>query len=201
MSDPIAAPRAARSRLVTGFLVLSLVLGPSLLSAGQGWADYGKTAVARGTPTSAGQWDGSWVYVSRDDRFALFMRTVGGKPEAKLQYQSLAHPEAFETDWNGKSTYYLAGHTAIFDLAITSRTKDRIEGTWNWQVEFADSGRSETGKFKMYRIDNGRKLMIAFDSFERQIRRGTELQRFPSTPAIGFTKASKRVVLWDELPF
>lgn len=203
MSDRIAALRDASSGRVAGSMVLALALalGTSLLFAGQEWSEYGKTSVARGTPTLKGEWDGSWVFVSRDDRFALFMRTKNGNPEAKLQYQSLAHPEAFDTDWNGKSTYYLAGHTANFDLNLTKRTKDEIEGTWTWQVDFADSGRSEIGKFKMFRIDNGRKLMIAFDTYERQIRRGQELKRFPSTPALSFVKASKRIVLWDELPF
>ncbi len=194
--------RPSRFRLAArGAAVAACALLAGSLPAGQGWYDYGRVEVDRSTPTPNGTWDGTWYLVNRDDRYALFIRTVDGKPQVKLQYQSISHPEAFETDWSGKSTYYLAGHPATFEIKLTRRTADEMQGTWNWQVDFSDSGRGEVGKFTMYRIGSGRNLMMRFSEFERQIRRNQALKRFPATPSYTFMKASKRVVLWDELPF
>ena len=50
--------------------------------------------------TDAGDWDGTWWYVSRDAKMALWIRTVDGVPELRFQYASKNAPEGFVTDWN-----------------------------------------------------------------------------------------------------
>lgn len=162
---------------------------------------WGRGAVMVPDPVTAGVWDGSWVYGNRDERMALFVRTVDGKPEVKFQYQSLASPEAFETDWSGKATYYLSGSPVEFALRVEDGGSDEMRGTWNWSVEFADSGRSERGRFRIYRIDRGRDLAVLFEEYERVQRRFDKVSRWDNPPVWVFNKASKRVVLWDELPF
>jgi hypothetical protein len=149
--------------------------------------------------TDAGVWDGTWVYVSRDSRLALWLRTTAGKPELRLQYQSLAQAEAFETDWNGVATYYLAGQPASFQIEITRRDANTIEGKWNWDLDFEDSGRYEDGAFTLYRAGDGRQLVLRFDKLERRIRRNADVTRYTIKTAWTFTKASKRLVLWDEV--
>ena len=177
-------------------LLSSLTAG---VHGGQGWYDYGRVEVGNEPATKQGTWDGTWIHVNRDARIVLYVRTTSGKPEVRLQYQSTIAPEAFETDWDGNATYYLSGQTARFSLALDGRTPDEMSGTWDWSVDFADSGRTELGKFHLYRVDTGRRAVMRFDSWERQIRRGSTLQRFPATPSLGFTKVSKRLLLWDEI--
>ena len=162
---------------------------------------YGRAAVMVPDPTTAGTWDGTWIHVNRDTRIAMWMRTVDGRPEAKLQYQSTSSPESFETDWNGKARYTLGGNPATFELKLTGRERDRLEGTWNWDVQFEDSGRTETGSFSVHRTGDGRALVVRFHDFERAIRRREDVRRAKATPVWGFTKVSKRLALWDELPF
>jgi hypothetical protein len=162
---------------------------------------WGRGAVLVPDPVAAGTWDGSWVYANRDQRMALYIRTVDGRPEVKFQYQSLAGPEAFESDWTGKATYYLSGSPVEFELAIVDADAAEMRGTWNWHVEFSDSGRSERGTFRLYRINDGRDLAVVFQEYERVIRRFDRVSRWDNPPVWVFNKASKRIVLWDELPF
>ncbi len=152
--------------------------------------------------TDAGVWDGTWYYVHRDGWMAMWIRRAkDAKPEVKLQYLSLIAPEAFETDWNGKATYYLVGQPATFEIALDERTDTTIRGTWKWDVQFEDSGRTETGTFTLYRASDGRQMVLKFDRWERIIRRRDEVKRYSRPPAWTFVKASKRLVLWEEIPF
>ena len=164
---------------------------------------YGRTAMYAGDPTTAGDWAGTWMYVWRDGRMALWLRTgADGAPEGRLQYQSTAGPETFETDWKGKATYYLSGQPATFEMRFARRERDEITGRWDWRVEFADSGRSETGDFRIYRVGNGRLLAFEFQKgYEKGVRRGINVSKSVVPPVVNFVKASRRIVLWDELPW
>jgi hypothetical protein len=95
-------------------------------------------------PTNAGTFDGTWIYVNRDSRFAMWIRTKQGKRQLRLQYQSLASPEAFETDWDGKAIYYMGDKPVNFELKLTTQTADELSGTWSWVLKFGTSGRVET---------------------------------------------------------
>jgi hypothetical protein len=154
--------------------------------------------------TGEGVWDGTYVFSCRDFKMALWMRTREGKPEMKLRYQGIQAPEAFETDWNAKATYYLSGQPAIFEVTTTSRDARRIEGSWHWDVQFSDSGRTDDAAFSVYRSGTGRNVVFKFNRVERQMRRREEVKRFPVVPppVWTFRKVSKRIdVLWEELPF
>src|SRR5262249_42392592 len=89
-----------------------------------------KQLIERADPTTSGSFDGTWMYVNRDSRYAMWIRTRNGKPQVKLQYQSLANPEAFETDWDGKATYYLAGTPVTFELKLGKADANQIVATW-----------------------------------------------------------------------
>ena len=169
--------------------------------ASQGFVDYGPADVAMPPRTDAGDWNGTWFYENRDLMLAMWMRTHGGKPELKLQYLSRASSEAFETDWSGKARYYIAGQPAIFEIALKRREPNQIDGTWSWDVEFADSGRIEEGSFTMFRAGNGRQLVMKFGKLERVIKRRESASRSDVTTTWAFTKVSKRQALWDEIPF
>ncbi len=156
-----------------------------------------------GEPTTAGDWYGTWMYVWRDGRMALWFRAgKDGKPEVRLQFQSTANPETFETDWSGKSTYYLSGQAATFEFRLTKRDKDGLAGRWDWNVDFADSGRSEKGDVRIYRVGDGRMLAFEFqDGYARTLRRGDRVTKQEIAPVFNFVKASRRIVLWDERPW
>lgn len=167
----------------------------------QEWKSHGRVETNVGTPTTKGTWDGTWFYVNRDMRAALWFRTVGGKLQGRMQYQSTAAPEAFETDWTGTATYYVAGKPATFKLTFDRVSRDKIEGRWDWDVQFEDSGRTEKGTFTLERVGEGRDLGFVFSKFRRELRRGAEIKAYELPLAWAFTKGSKRIVLWDELPF
>jgi hypothetical protein len=164
---------------------------------------YGKTGVFAGERTTAGEWAGTWMYVSRDGRMALWLRAgKDGLPEARLQYQSTANPETFETDWSGKTTYYLSGQAATFEIRLARRERDDLAGRWEWLVDFGDSGRSETSDFRIYRVGDGRSLALEFQKgYVKALRRGDRITKQEIPPVITFVKASRRLVLWDELPW
>jgi hypothetical protein len=190
--------RASTLCALLAVAALALALAPPARAQG-GDRDFGKESIIVPERTDAGVWDGTWSFVSRDNRMVLWLRTQNGKPELKLQYQSLANAEAFETDWTGRSSYYLAGEPATFECVLTQRDANTLQGNWNWKLEFEDSGRVEVGTFTIYRAGDGRQLVMRFDKLERQLRRRDEVKRYQMNTSWTFTKASKRILLWDEV--
>ena len=160
-----------------------------------------KIVIKKDEPTTAGSFDGTWMYVNRDARFALWIRTRDGVRQVKVQYQSLASPEAFETDWDGKALYYLSGTPVTFELKTAKTTPDQILGTWSWILTIDRSGRRESADVVMYRIGNGRLLQMDFQNYQKTITRDGK-NGVIRTPLIWtWSKVSKRDLLWDELPF
>ena len=152
-------------------------------------------------PTNAGSFDGTWMYVNRDMQFGLWIRTKNGVPQIKLQFQSLASTEAFETDWDGKASYYLAGAPVNFELKVGASTADRLVGSWTWTLKAGTTGRSETANIVMYRTWDGRTLLMDFQNFEKKITRGDKERVFKTPVVWNWIKISKRELLWDEFPF
>jgi hypothetical protein len=160
-----------------------------------------KIMLMKAEPTTAGSFDGTWMYVNRDARWVLWARTKNGVPQVKLQYMSLASPEAFETDWDGKAEYYVAGSTVTFELKLAKSTADRIAGTWSWDLKIDRSGRRETADIVIHRTAYGRTLLMDFQNYARTISRDGQDQTVRLPVAWGWTKISNRELIWDELPF
>jgi hypothetical protein len=152
-------------------------------------------------PTNAGSFDGTWMYVNRDMQFGLWIRTRNGVPQIKLQFQSLASTEAFETDWDGKASYYLAGAPVNFELKLGASTADRLSGSWSWVLKAGPTGRSETANIVVYRTWDGRTLLMDFQNFEKKITQGDKERVFKTPVVWNWIKISKRELLWDEFPF
>ena len=157
--------------------------------------------VHKDDPTTDGSFEGTWMYVNRDVRFVLWIRMKDGAPQVKLQHQSLASPEAFETDWDGKASYYMGQKEATFELKLGERTADRLEGRWSWEAEVGPYHKHETADVVIFRTGRGRELQMDFQNFERLITGGGR-NRIMRAPIVWtWTKISKRELLWDELPF
>ncbi len=158
-------------------------------------------AITKADPVTAGAFDGTWMYMNRDGRWALWIRTKDGVPQARMQYQSLASPEAFETDWDGKARYYLGGNPVTFDLKVGKSGKDQILATWDWLLTIDTSARHEKADIVIYRTGYGRTLLMDFQNYDRTITRFGK-DTVTRTP-VNWTwnKISKRELLWDELPF
>jgi len=152
-------------------------------------------------PTSAGSFDGTWMYVNRDMRFAMWARTKDGVPQVRLQFQSLANPEAFETDWDGKAVYYLAGTPVNFELKLGASNADQILGAWSWSLRLEGTGRLETADVVVHRTVHGRTLLMDFQNYQKVITKNGKDQVIRMPVAWTWTKISKRELLWDELPF
>jgi hypothetical protein len=191
-------------RLVSASLVWALsvsAVGVASAQPQEFMTPWGRASVRVPNPVTAGNWEGSWIYADRDRRMALFLRDQDGQIQARVQYQSLSTPEVFETDWSGEAAYYLSGSPVEFRFHVDSADENEILGNWFWNVEFSDSGRSERGTFRVYRIDYGRDLALVFRDWERVVRSFDRVSRWDNPPLWIFTKASRRIVTWDELPF
>jgi len=152
--------------------------------------------------TDRGTWDGTWYYSNRDSRIVLWLRSDNGAPEARLRYLGTTiPPEAFATDWDGEASYAIEKGDGNFHFTLIERDADTIRGNWDWILEAGRSARAERGEFTMYRGGDGRMLVMAFENFERVHRRGDRFERYPSEHVMTFRKISKRLVLWDEIPF
>ncbi len=160
-----------------------------------------RVVIQMADPTNAGSFDGTWMYVNRDMQFGMWIRTRNGVPQVKLQYQSLSSTEAFETDWDGKAAYYLAGAPVTFELKLGASTADRIVGSWSWLLKAGITGRTETADIVMYRTWEGRTFLMDFQNFERKLTRGDKERVFKTPVVWNWIKVSKRELLWDEFPF
>ncbi len=157
--------------------------------------------VHKDEPTPDGTFDGTWMYVNRDMHFALWVRTKNGVPQVKVKYQSLASPEAFESDWDGKSIYYLAGNPVTFELKLGESTADQIVGKWSWVLTVGNSMRRETADIVMYRTLYGRSLLMDFVNYEKTITSNGKNKIMQAPVVWNWVKISHRELLWEELPF
>lgn len=186
-------------------LAASLAIGPYALAEDEKTDLPGngtdRIIVQKAEATTAGSFEGTWLYLNRDARFALWSRMKDGAPQVKLQYQSMASPEAFETDWDGKALYYLAGNPVTFELKLGPSTGDKIVGKWFWELKVGDAHRLETADVVLQRTHYGRTLLMDFQNFERTITKDGK-DKVTKLPVVwNWIKISKRELIWDELPF
>lgn len=193
--------RTPRARIVVTFIVTALLTGTVALDAApQRPGSAPNPKVLRGhTLTDKGNWHGTWTYVSREGRTALWIDTSGDRIRVKVQYQGTSRPEGFVSDWDGNATYIFAGEPGTFDISITEANENRIDGTWFWDVQFENVGRSERGTFALHRVADGRQMLMDFSEYERVLRKGEKVSRFDGPIAWTFRKVSKRIALWDEV--
>lgn len=152
--------------------------------------------------SSLGSFAGTWAYASRDDRFALWFRESNGGIEMRVGYASAAGSESFETDWKGDADYTFGpAGTGTVRVRLTESNRDELRGTWDWTAKIGDRTRSQSGSFTVYRALDGRSLVLDFQDWTWTLA-GPEGERTASPRrALQFTKVSKRLALWDELPF
>jgi hypothetical protein len=167
----------------------------------QGGVGTERQLLQKDDETTAGSFDGTWMYVNRDAQFALWVRTKDGTPQMKLQYQSLGNPEAFETDWEGKSLYYMAGSPVTFELKLGQSTSDRIVGKWLWDLNIGSSARRESADVIIYRTGFGRTLLMDFQNYEKMLTSAGRNKIMRAPVVWNWTKISNRELLWEELPF
>jgi len=162
----------------------------------------GRTAIAVPTRTDNGDFGGTWIYVNRDYMFALWLSEHDGKPIARIRFQGNGNLiEAFETDWEGLSNYSVQGYPARFNFRLNEADPDLLKASWDWDLDFRGSARREKGEVEVYRSGDGRQLVMNFLEFERVIESTSGDRRFALPQVWTFRKLSKRLVLWEELPF
>ena len=156
------------------------------------------------TATSEGNWHGTWQFTSRAERLAFFMRQPDAGPvELRVRFAGTRPYQRFETDWTGSTTYSVAGRPASFELSISERTDDRIRGTITWEIPASGDVRERrTGHFVLFREFDGRRMQLRVDNFETKRFTPEEvLDTRVTRLEWNFLKRSKRIVLWDELPY
>ncbi len=152
-------------------------------------------------PTSEGTFMGTWFYVDRDMRFAIYFREEEGKIQAKLRWE-IYHSEMFETDWDGKCTYMYEGNEGNVHLDIANpENKDQLEGKWSWRLGSGTGERIEEGTFTIYRSEKGLKLAWIMPDWSQRFKSGEKEKKYKYEQMHILRKASNRLIQWDEIPF
>lgn len=151
--------------------------------------------------TDAGSWDGTYWYINREMKVAMWVRTADGVPEVRLRVARLRGGEEFTTDWNAEATYETRHGRGDFALRLPERDANRMAGTWEWNLEAGGSVRKQRGRVSLYRAGIGREVVLLFDPFEFYIGPAGEEAWRPLQQVWTFRKASKRLIRWEELPF
>lgn len=150
--------------------------------------------------TDAGDWAGTWYWVSRDAKLAVWIRLEEGRPELKLRYFNTARAESFETDWNVQADYRFQGQPGKFSFELTQRDDKTIRGNWFWELGQGELRRLETARVTLYRSGDGRAMVMNFEDLERSV--GGEAGAVLAYPQVWtLRKASNYERRWEELPF
>ncbi len=189
--------RPGRSHLTFVSLVVLVVLAlPSGAQDPEYMTLFGRSKVKAPPRTDAGDWAGTWFYVNKRRKMALWMRIKQGTPELKLRVQEKG--SNVSTDWHGQASYQAQGKSGEFSMTVDQRDDTTISGNWVWTLGDQDKGWKETADFEMYRTGHGRQLVMRVENWQREtagVLRQLDLQLWT------FQKASRRQALWGELPF
>lgn len=162
----------------------------------------GRTAVTAPERTDAGEWDGTWYYVTRARKMALWIRTEDGTPRMKMRLQGQSGGlESFTTDWDSQAEYHAAGRAGSFSLEFDQRDENTMTGSWTWNVDAKNASRDETADFTIYRAGWGRQLIWKIENFRQEFSGDAEPRGDVEEMVWLFRKASRREALWSELPF
>jgi hypothetical protein len=184
--------------VVASLVAAGLVAFPVLGQKKDIWGIHGLRVPE---PTNDGVWDGTWWYVNRDSKVAMWIRTVDGTPEVKFQYANRMASEMFTTDWNAQADYSTYNGTGSFAMTFTERTADSIKAGWDWVLVVGKTNRKQRGKIRVFRTGTGRQMVMHFTEFEFAIGPIDTAPWQAAEQAWTFRKASKRLVRWEELPF
>jgi hypothetical protein len=161
-------------------------------------------ARTRPEPTTAGRFEGTWVFYSVKQRFAFFVREEEGAYELKVRWLSQG-AETFETDFTGRAAYTFRGFPAevSFDVDQEASNENVIEGDYLRQL-FLEEGdyRKEWGRFRLERAIEGRTLVWSFLKYEQEYRTLDKIEAGSKDDIFYLLrKVSHRVVDWEEIPW
>jgi hypothetical protein len=163
---------------------------------------FGRLGLSAPERTDAGDWYGTWFYVSRTRKMAMWIREEDGEPRLKLRLEERYDPKlSFTTEWNSKVAYTRAGLLANFELEIEQADENTIAGRWVWKTRTDGAGRTELADFTIYRTGWGRQFVWKFENARQENVVGGAGAPVPEEYLWTFRKASRRQALWAELPF
>jgi hypothetical protein len=174
--------------------------GPASAQSGPGYG--GRTKVAVPESTEAGDWYGTWYYVSRVREMALWIRNDGGTLQVKLGLRELKRRgDSFTTGWNGVAEYGGPGMAGTFSLTFDQQDENTLTGSWVWETRTASGARTETADFTIFRTGWGRQLAWKITNLRLQVPGNDSPLGGGPDRVWTFRKASRREALWSELPF
>jgi hypothetical protein len=181
-------------------IVLAVLSVPSQSQEPEHLTIYGRTTVAAPERTDAGDWAGTWFYVNKRRKMALWMRIEEGTPEFKLRVQEKG--QNVTTDWEGQSSYDDGGRSGEFSTTVDQRDENTISGSWVWTLGKPEHGWKTTADFTMYRTGHGRQLVMRIEKWHREYWGSRSPADMDTKFQVWtFQKASRRQALWGELPF
>jgi hypothetical protein len=192
--------RQSQQRSCARLLAAAAVLAVALAGAATVFAQVSREGAELPDRTNAGDWVGTWYFVTRDTHMALWIREDGKKPELRIQYMNTSRAESFITDWNCKASYRFRNKPGLFSFEITERDENTMRGKWRWDLGQGELRRSETAWVNLYRAGDGRTLVMNFEDLERF--HGGMIGSYMAYQQVwAFRKASNHQRRWEELPF
>jgi hypothetical protein len=192
--------RKQLSRRVIPALLVALTVSLATVVPAQG-QNFGRTGIEAPESTEAGEWTGSYFYISARKQIALWAKVENGKPQLKLRVDEGPRGDNFTVDWNGVGEYTRGGRKGRFELKIDEADANLIVGSWRWHISLAESTRTETANFRIYRSGYGRQMVWDITDLKREFT-----GKFRGPPQLdhvvwSFHKVSRGMASWAEFPF
>jgi len=192
--------RVLRPGRWSGAVAVAAALGVAAVPSGAQQPEYttayGRSTVIAPERTDAGNWTGTWFYVNKRRKMALWMRVEDGT--AKFMLRSQERGKNLLTDWDGQASYHVGDAAGEFSMTLDQQDDKTISGSWAWTFDDGQRGWKETADFTMYRTSHGRQLVMSISDWQRDQGGRSEKREFQVWT---FRKASRRQALWAELPF
>ena len=190
---------------------LGLTLGLAALLIGDGAtlvaqehdSRFGRSTLGGAERSDAGDWYGTWYYVSRTQKMAIWIRDDDGTPQVKwrLSGTQSGDLDSFSTDWSSQGVANDRGQSGTFKLTLDTADQNTIAGNWAWEVRAGKNGRKDTANFELYRSGDGRHAVMRITDWKREFWGKREYAQTQEYKVWTFRKASRREAMWNELPF
>jgi len=130
----------------------------------------------------------------------VWIRDQDGVPMVKFRFQGEGtNSQNFETDWNTVGEIHVKGRTGSFTMDFDQRDENTIAGQWNWDLVQGGTVRTDEAQFTMFRGGYGRQMIWRVETEPSPSKSGIK----PGSGLLVWTfhKASRREILWSEIPF
>lgn len=162
--------------------------------------------------TTAGKFEGTWYRVDPENRQAVqFRRSENGRGWDLRFYWRSADGFEIDTDWASRHTFTYKGFPGVLVLNVDPKLSNESRVTVHYRRDQDGASAShltEEGDLILYRTGDGRLLVWLQDPLKIDTTVAEPIAPYEEDGAKRdeqrlwqFGKVSKRLILWDEIPW